>query len=272
MNGIIACETLYPELPSLSPESEFVYVPQWYHEFPIHTPESERANEHLQSGIDQLESRGVDEIIVIYHDPGALEGLQTEGVPLHVYRGRDCIEVQLTSESRGPGDERKRGNTYYLTRGWIDVGVDSYKVYKAYAGAIEELLSQFEAAEREHPSMRVSWPESEQIRNAASRSATMRTNAADLLRPIIESYIHVVLVDTGRLWPFHHEYAESFRDFLESTIGRGETPVSLTVERGSTAELEKIVRTPAEVPDVISLEPGAPVPKETGWRTGPQHT
>ncbi len=272
MNGIVACETLYPELPRIDPDAEIAYIPQWYHEFPIHTPESETAHQLLQERIDTLEERGVDQVTVLYHDPEALEGLQSETVPLHVYRGGDCIELHLEGEPNGPGGERKDGGTYYLTRGWIDVGVDSYKVYNAYAGRLDELRDRFAEAERADPEMRVSWPDSEKITRAAARSETMRTDPAALLRTVIDAYRHVVLVDTGNLQPFHHDYAESFQAFLAETIPENESrDVSLTVVEGNLDRLQAILTTPETVSDVLTLDPGTAVPKEPGYRPGPQH-
>ena len=273
MDGIVACETLYPELPSLTPASAVRYVPQWYHEFPIHAPESDRANGALQERIDALEDEGVDRILVVYHDSDALAGLQTESVPLFVYRGRDCIDLQLTGEPDGPGGERKRGATYYLTRGWIDVAVDSYKVYKAYAGELEDLVAAFEEAQATIPGMRVSWPESEMIQQAAARSEQMRTEPAALLRNIIGTYRHLTLIDTGHLKPFHEQYAEWFREFLSEIVPEdGRRPVEIEVLEGDLSELEQIITAPASLPETVVLEPGEPVPAERGFRTGPQHS
>ena len=272
MNGIVACETLYSDLPRIDPDAEIRYVPQWYHEFPIHTPESATAHELLQERIDALEAQGVDRVTVLYHDPDALEGLRTETVPLHVYRGGDCIEIHLSNPPTGPGEERKNGGTYYLTRGWIDVGVDSYKVYHAYAGRLDELAERFDEAERADSEMRTSWLDSEKIERAAARAESMRTDPAALLRTVMDAYRHVVLIDTGRLTPFHHEYAASFRDFLAEVIPEeGPREVDLTVIDGDLERLRTILETPESASGVLTLSPGTPVPAEPGHRTGPQH-
>jgi hypothetical protein len=272
MDGIVACETLYTELPAVAPAAQIQYVPQWYHEFPIHTPESERGHAALQARIDDLEAAGVDRIIVIYHDPDALAGLQTESVPLLVYRGLDCIDLQLNGEADGPGGERKAGATYYLTRGWIDVAVDSYKVYRAYAGDLADLEADFEAAKAKIPGMRVSWPDSEKIQQAHARSERMQTDPAALVRTVLDSYRHVVLVDTGHLESFHHDYAEAVRAFFAEVVPEdGTRDVDLEVVTGTLDRLERIVATPDAVPEVLALEPGEPVPEESGFRTGPQH-
>lgn len=272
MDGIVACETLYPELPRVAPEAEVAYVPQWYHEFPIHTPESDRAHRILQERIDELEARDLDQIVVIYHDPDALEGLRTDRVPLHVYRGRDCIELHLDTEPSGPGGERKAGGAYYLTRGWIDVGVDSYKVYRAYDGSLEDLRERFEIAAGSIPAMRVSWPKSEMLQRAAARSETMRTDPAELLEKIIGSYRNVVLIDTGVLHPFHHEYAGWFQTFLAGLGSDGsDGSVTLEVVDGTLEHLRSVLTTPEAVSTVETVGPGTSVPAEPGYRTGPQH-
>jgi hypothetical protein len=272
MDGIVACETLYTELPAVAPDAEIRYVSQWYHEFPIHAPESEKGHAALQERIDELEAAGVDRVLVIYHDPDALAGLQTESVPLLVYRGRDCIDLQLNGEAAGPGGERKAGATYYLTRGWIDVAVDSYKVYRAYAGELEDLLADFEAARAEIPGMRVSWPDSEKVQQAQARSEGMQTDPAALVRTVLDSYRHVALIDTGHLEPFHHEYAEAVRAFFAEIVPEeGPRDVDLEVVPGTLDHLKRIVGAPDAVPEVLAVDPGEPVPAETGFRTGPQH-
>ena len=265
MDGIVACETLYPDLPRLAPDAAIRYVPQWYHEFPINAPSPDRAHEALQAEIDALEATGVDRVIVVYHEPAALPGLQAESVPLLVYDGRDCIELQLAGAPTGPGGECKEPGAYYLTRGWIDVGVDSYKVYTAYAGELTALESKFLAAKREQQEMRVSWPKSETISRAADRSEVIGTDPAAMLRTVMDSYREVRLLDTGRLFPFHHEYAETFRRFLAETVPEeGTREVSLSVRDGELDALESIVTAPESTDEVRSVDPGAAVPADLG--------
>jgi hypothetical protein len=150
--------------------------------------------------------------------------------------------------------------------------VDSYKVYHAYAGRLDELRERFEQAERAHPDMRVSWPESQKIVQAAARSESMRTDPAALLRTVIDAYRHVVLIDTGQLHPFHHEYAKSFQSFLAEIVPEdGSRAVSLTVLEGQLDTLRTVLTAPESAPDVMRLEPGVPVPSDPGFRPGPQH-
>ncbi|MFW5922656.1 MAG: hypothetical protein ACOCRC_05100, partial [Halodesulfurarchaeum sp.] len=127
-------------------------------------------------------------------------------------------------------------------------------------------------AERADPGMRVSWPESQKVTQAAARSESMRTDPAAILRTVIDAYRHVVLIDSGELQPFHHEYAESFRAFLAEIIpDDGPRDVDLTVVEGQLETLRTVLTAPVSASDVLTLDPGTPVPEEPGFRPGPQH-
>lgn len=261
MLGIVACETLYDELCRLAPDARVELVPQWYHEYPIHAPESKRIHDSIQGKIQALEKAGVDEILVLYHDPDGVAGVQTSEVPLYVHRGGDCIELFLADRPKGPHGERKAVGTYYLTRGWIDVGLDCFKVYKAYAGEIGELIRRFEEAQASHPDIRVTWPQSERIQEAAERSERMRTPPETMVRDIVSCYHHVVLLDAGNLQPFHREYAESFSEFV-AEVGGDDSPsasVALSVMDGDSSRLERILESPGDAPDVERYPPETPV-------------
>jgi len=269
MDGIVACETLYPELERLVPERPIRYVPQWYHEFPVNAPQPDRAHEALQEQIEALEARNVDRVIAIYHEPEALAGLQAESVPLQVYVGRDCIDLQLDVLPAGAGEECKQRGTYYLTRGWIDVAVDAYKLYRAYSGELADLEASFLAAKRDDQEMRVSWTKSETIQEAGERSEHIGSDPAALLRTVMDTYQRVVLIDTGLLRPFHEDYAEQFRSFLAETIPRdGTRSVPLEVSGGDLEILETLLTAPESTEGVLTVDPGVPVPEAIDTRNG----
>lgn len=263
MLGIVACETLYDELRRLAPGAAIELIPQWYHEFPIHAPESERIHGLVQERIHTLERNGVDEILVLYHDPEGVAGVRTSEVPLYVHRGGDCIELFLTDRPKGPHGERKAAGTYYLTGGLIDVGLDCYKVYRAYAGEIDDLIREFEEAKNARPGMRTTWPESERIQNAIERSERMRTPPETLVRDVVSCYHHVVLLDTGNLHPFHRKYAEEFCEFV-ADVGGDDSPsasVALSVVEGDTSRLKAVLESPDDAADVDRYPPETPVEK-----------
>lgn len=261
MLGVVACETLYEEIDRAPVDPAVEYVPQWLHEFPIHPPESSTIRRSIGDRIAALEARGVDEVLVLYHDPHGLEGLHTEGVPLHVHRGGDCIDLFIPERDPHSHGEWKAPSSYYLTRGWIDVGLDCYKVYTAYAGELDDLVETFRSARRRHPDLRVSWPDCDRIRRARARSGTMRTDPADLLASVVTCYQRVVLVDTGALLPLHYEYARSFRSFVGEMRARsgGRDDVELDTVEGDRSTLLALLEDPGAVADVSTYPPMTPV-------------
>lgn len=264
MLGVVACETLYHELARSAPGAAVEFVPQWLHEFPIHPPESERIHRAVETKVAALERQGVDEILVLYRDPEGLAGIETTEVPLHVYRGGDCIDLFLPDQSRHRFEPRKAAHTYFLTRGWIDVGLDCYKLYAAYTGELESLVEDFQAARAEHPEIRVSWPESDHLTTVAERRASMRTAPEALMRPVVQWFHRVLLVDTGDLLPFHYAYARAFRSFL-ADLGTGEaerTAVPLAAIEGDRGALEALLADPSTGPDVETFPAGTPVTAE----------
>lgn len=266
MLGVVACETFYHELARAAGDAVVEYVPQWLHEFPIHQPESAQIHQSLQEKVNELESEGVDEILILYHDPEGVEGIEAASVPLHVYRGGDCIDVFLPDQARNRFESRKSAHAYYLTRGWIDVGLDCYKLFRAYSGELESLIDTFHEARERHPDLRVSWPESDRLRQAVGRRAGMRTNPTNLMQRVAEWFQRVVLVDTDNLYPVHHDYARSFRSFLielqSNNANRSVEP--LAVIEGNRDVLDSVLADPPTGPDVTTFPPGTPVTADQG--------
>lgn len=259
MLGVVACETYYPEFWAADAPVCVEYVPQWLHEFPIHPPDSAAIHREIQDRIDRLESKEVDAVLILYHDLDGIQGLTTTNVPLLVSRGGDCIDFLLPDQSRDRYGEAKSTHTYYLTRGWIDVGLDFYKVYMAYAGKLDSLISRFKTAQRAHPDMRVSWPNSGRIKQAEKRSEGMRTDPGAFLGQVVGGYHQVLLIDTGQLHPFHHEYAETFRSFINSFEEGEASDVTLRVIDGTTERFRKLIDRPTSDPDVWKFDPGEAV-------------
>lgn len=268
MLGIVACESLYEELGRSAPEATVAYVPQWLHEYPIHPPESSAIRRAVQTQVTALEDQGVDEILLLYHDPEGIAGVRSARVPLHVYGGWDCIDLFLPDGSLNRYGERKDPNTYYLTRGWIDVGLDCYKVYRAYAGTVGPLIDEFREAQRRHPGLRVTWPTCDRIRRARDLSGRIQSEPEALLRSVVGCFSRVVLVDTGAILPIHESYARSFREFVADVGSEGPMVPRVALERveGDRTTLETLVTDPGGGPDVQTVPPGRAVDRGA---TGP---
>jgi hypothetical protein len=259
--GIVACETLYPDVERIRPDAEVRYVPQEYHEFPVSVPRDGEITARVQTAVDALDEPGRERIAVVYaNNSDGLHGLESVYAPLAVSRFDDCVSVLLGGEENPSTGERKAFGTYYLTRGWVDCGVDSYKLYRAYLGEEADLLARFRQA---RDGRRVTWPDGDRYQRAVARGQSMSAGTVGrFFYEVVQYFDRVELVDTGHLEPFDHEYAESFRSFVESVRAEhgGGGSVTLSVTDGTTAPLETLLG--GDLPDEEFLDvyqPGVPV-------------
>jgi len=257
--GIVACETLYPALESIVADPEVRYVPQEFHEFPIGVPVDDEAADRIQTHVDALDGPERDRIVVLYATTGdGLEGVSSTHAPLVVWRVDDCISVfTRRTVSTTTGEAKERG-TYYLTRGWIDCSVDCYKLYKAYLGEERDLLAAFPDDDR-----RVTWNEGERYRRAVERGRSVSERTVGrFFHQVVGHYERVVLVDTGHLREFDHDYAERFRSFVERTNaehGDGES-VTLSVVEGDRSLLATLLSEDALESELVdTYPPGTPI-------------
>lgn len=243
--GVIACETLYAELRQLAPDAEIRYIPQEYHEFPVNVPRSAAIEEMLSDRVRELESAGVDRIHLLYDaEQDVLDGIESGTVPLFHGTAGDCISLFLHGVEPLEQGERKASGTYYLTRGWIDRGVDAHKLYRGFLGEGNALVDRFDRAAADNDDLQVTWPETDAYEHAVDRGSGMsRDSVGRFFHDVVRFYDRVVLVDTGTLLPFHHEYAEAFREFVEELSrehgdGHG---VERSLVDGNTAVLGSLV-------------------------------
>ncbi|MFB6361913.1 MAG: DUF1638 domain-containing protein [Halobacteriales archaeon] len=242
MPGIVACEALYNLVDRFAPDAAVRYVPAELHEFPVNVPLPEAIHDRVQAAIEELDTPEVERIVVSYALGDAESELSTRHAALEVSAAADCVSTLLPAGENEFG-ENKAPATLYLTRGWIDCGVDSYKLYRLYRDDLTELLAQFEAAADRHEDLRYTWHRGERFEQARQRPAPASAGLADdFFRSIVEHYHRVVLVDTGDLYSFHHEYAEAVRDFivgLRTEQRRAE--VDLTIVDAETEAFEALL-------------------------------
>ena len=217
MIGVVACEALYNEIERLAPDATVRYVPPDRNECPVNVPDETAVSSALQRRVDAIDDASLDRVVVAYADDGeSLTGLRSKHAPLVVARSTDCISTFLPASESGAGGERKEFGTYYLSRGWIDCAVDSYKLYCAYAGDERDLLDAFDRAASTHADLRVTWNEGEMYERALdARERVTGDQVGRFFHRIVQYYDDVTLLDTGDLYRVHHEYAEQFRAFLE---------------------------------------------------------
>jgi hypothetical protein len=122
---VVACKTVIEEMRPLLPSG----VTHEVLDFGLHiTPEKLR--EALQQTVDRI-SHDVDVIILGYGlcSMGVV-GLRAENCTLVVPRVDDCIAIFLGSTSAYREQGKKEPGTYYLTKGWIEVGDSPFEEYK----------------------------------------------------------------------------------------------------------------------------------------------
>lgn len=233
--GIVACATLYAELRELVPETSIRFVPQELHELPADPPDDSAIHAAVQRRVDQFDDGSRPYIAVAYSRSNAgIGSVSAERTPLAVWRVDDCVSVY---RFRRAGDAKEPG-TYYLTRGWIDRGIDAYKLYLAHRGELDRLRGNFESAASRYPDLSADWAGSDRLRRISEGPSS--TDAVDaVFDDLLSFFDRVVLLDTGTLRPFHHDYAERFASFLDE-FSTSETDVRTEVEPADMDLLEAL--------------------------------
>ncbi len=122
---VIACATVIEEmLPLLPPD-----VGHRILDFGLHT-DPPKLRKALQEAIDESKGRA-DTILLGYGlcSQGVI-GLRANGCTLVVPRVDDCISIFLGSASAYKKQSRSEPGTYYLTKGWIEVGESPFSEYE----------------------------------------------------------------------------------------------------------------------------------------------
>lgn len=263
MRGVVACEALYPLLERLGGEAPIRYIPAELHEFPLNVPVDTAIAERVQGAVDALDGLGLDAIVVTYATAGeGLVGVRSRDTPLAVWRLVDCTSAVLPGEG-GTFGENKAQRTLYLPRGWIDCGVDSYKLYKAYRGETAELEALFEQAKKAHPSLRITWADGDRFERTTVRFGDVSPDTVDrFFHSVVRYYDTVALVDTDDFYDLHYEYASTVRDFiarLRKNHGSGRD-VGLTTIEGQTDRVESLLTGDLSDTELVeTYQPGAPV-------------
>jgi len=127
MTVVIACATVIEEMLPLLPPG----VGHRVLDFGLHTDPA-RLKEALQRAIDEVElDEAVDTIILGYGlcSQGVI-GLRGAHSRLVVPRVDDCISIFLGSGSAYREQTRSEPGTYYLTKGWIEVGESPFSEHE----------------------------------------------------------------------------------------------------------------------------------------------
>jgi hypothetical protein len=121
---VIACATVIEEmLPLMPPEATHDAL-----EFGLHTNPAALKNA-LQEAIDAA-GRHADTVLLGYGlCSQAIIGLRATDCTLVVPRVDDCISIFLGSREAYAAESRQEPGTYYLTKGWLEVGDTPFGEY-----------------------------------------------------------------------------------------------------------------------------------------------
>jgi len=122
---VIACATVIEEMTSWLPSD----VPSDVLDFGLHL-NPEKLREALQAKIDQ--ASGSVEVLLLGYGlcSMAVIGLQARNAHLVIPRVDDCIAIFLGSCTAYRKQAKKEPGTYYLTKGWIEVGDTPFEEHK----------------------------------------------------------------------------------------------------------------------------------------------
>jgi hypothetical protein len=122
---VMACATVIEEMLPLIPEG----MPYQVFDFGLHTNPA-RLRRALQEAIDA--ASGQYETIILGYGmcSMAIIGLKANGCRLVAPRADDCIAMFLGSRPAYTDQNRLEPGTYYLTKGWIEVGDTPFSDYE----------------------------------------------------------------------------------------------------------------------------------------------
>jgi hypothetical protein len=126
---VIACATVIEEMLPLMPEGMEHYTLEFgLHAYP------DRLRSTLQATIDEVVAAHSGEELTILLGYGlcsqALVGVQARGCTLVLPHVDDCIAIFLGSRSAYRQEVGKEPGTYYLTKGWVEVGETPFTEYQ----------------------------------------------------------------------------------------------------------------------------------------------
>jgi len=214
--AVIACHVFYQELTALvgNHDIDVEYLPQGLHNY----VESEKMVSVIQAKIVELEEKkNYDYIILAYgYCSGGVEGLKAKRAGLVVGLFHDCIPLLLGVSGDGGGIDD--GATYYLSRGWIDCGGDSYKEHLFLIDQLGYLLDKFDRYQQEYREAVVLWPEKDQYQQ--NRRKYSPEIAEMITFELLKNYRSITLIDNDNLMPIHLEYAREMHRFISDLLAK----------------------------------------------------
>ena len=228
---VLACATVMEEMLPLMPPD----MPREVLDFGLHVnPASLKAA--LQAAIDA--STAEADVIVLGYGfcSMAVVGLQARGRTLVVPHVDDCISIFLGSRDEYRRQTRAEPGTYYLTKGWIEVGDTPFSEY-------DRLVERYGA-----------------------------TRAERLIRLSIKHYTRLALIDTGRgdmssyrdftralahRWDLRFEEIQGSNQLVRKMLFGPWDDDFVVISPGETIRLEHFLSSPAGASSASASQPQA---------------
>ena len=213
--GVIACKVFYQELKDIIGDERNIdieFLPQGLHDLPA----SESMRERIQEKIDEMEEKDDYDYVILAYGlcSRGVEGLKAKNAQLVIPMVHDCIPLLLGSFELK--ENLDNGGTYYLSRGWIDCGGDTYKQHLHLIDELDTWTQRFERFQNTEPGADVDWYSKEKYGDDRKRYTP---EVAEYISfEFMKNYSSVTLIDNGNLKPIHHEYAAEMSRFLSDLI------------------------------------------------------
>lgn len=215
--GVVACRVFYQELQSIIGDTRDIdveYLPQGLHDLPA----SESMREQIQQKIDEMEGRKNYDYMMLSYGlcSRGVEGLKTKNAGLIVPLVHDCIPLLLGNHQLK--ENLDDGGTYYLSRGWIDCGGDTYKQHLQMIDKLDAWKERFESFQEREPDAVVDWFTKEKYRGEARKYPP---EVAEYISfEFMKNYSFITLIDNENLDLIHDEYAAEMYRFLRDLLKR----------------------------------------------------
>ena len=261
--AILACSVFYSEINKLIKGKDDYIVklmPQGLHNI----VDSNRMKDKLQTAIDELEDNYQPDYLILLYGlcSGGVEGLITTQATLIIPKVHDCIPLLTGDLSK----ERLKDNkgTYYLSRGWIDCGGDTYKQYLALINNLNYWQSRFRSYQNKNQDVILEWPEKEQYLKM-NKSGYDQKTAEYISYECIKGYQKISIIDNDNLKPIHYEYSKAMYQFSNKLLlkERG-SGIKYNRIKGKLDLIKKLLQFeeyPAEILEdyLLTVPPGKPL-------------
>ncbi|ADL12724.1 DUF1638 domain-containing protein [Acetohalobium arabaticum] len=239
--AVISCKVLYEEIFELiNGDFDVEFLPQGLHNL----PNCEDMRDEIQEVIDELEAKKDYDYIILGYGlcSGGVEGLKAKEASLVIPKVHDCIPMFLGG--REIKDELEKGGTYYLSRGWIDCGGDTYKRYLFLANKEEELqkwIDKFRDYQSGDSQKIVDWYQKDRYQKLAELGYP-EDKARFVSFEALKNYDSITLIDNDNLDSIHYRYTEAMYNFIDDLLKeeRGEG-LDYQVVKGDTKILKDLL-------------------------------